>query len=89
MNNETLRTIELADRIVSVADDALRGVQQFVTGWPPEFSAIMWEAVSELAAKRAKTARSLVTTQVMQPDLPTTPNAELPEPLDETSTKLD
>ncbi len=50
----------LANKITSKAEDALSGLdrEMAIMKWPAEFRAIMWEAVVELAARRAAGARS-------------------------------
>lgn len=48
--------IELAKKITAKAEAALHPLvrEMTVMNWPPEFRAIMWETVAELAAKHAK-----------------------------------
>ena len=50
----------LAGKIADKAQGALAGLDREMTlmSWPPEFRAIMWEAVANMAARRAAEARS-------------------------------
>lgn len=51
----------LANKIVGRAEGALAGLERemAIMKWPPEFRAIAWSAVAEIAFKRAELARSL------------------------------
>lgn len=63
MNTHIEGSIDLASKISGKAEAALSGLEaeMNVMGWAPESRAIMWEAVSDLAAIRAKSARSQTT----------------------------
>jgi hypothetical protein len=45
----------LADKVVQKAEDALSGLslEMNLMKWPPEFRAIMWQAVADIASRRA------------------------------------
>lgn len=48
---------EVADRIIALAADGLRGLEMTISAWPNEFRAIIWEAVAKIATDRADEAR--------------------------------
>lgn len=50
----------LAGKIATKAEDALGSLERemAIMKWPPEFRAIMWDAVAETAARRAQAERS-------------------------------
>lgn len=52
-------SISVADRVVSLAEDGLRGIDRTIAAWPAEFRAIVWEAVFEIATRRASADRIL------------------------------
>lgn len=60
MSDHLLKAVSTADRVVALANDGLRGIDLTIAAWPPEFRAIIWEAVSEMATSRAATARGRV-----------------------------
>jgi len=47
----------VADKVVSLAEDGLRGIDRTIGAWPAEFRAIIWEAVVEIASRRASSDR--------------------------------
>lgn len=51
------RSIDLAGKIVSIAEQGLRAFECSIDHYPPEFKAIMWDAVAEIASRRAEAAR--------------------------------
>lgn len=51
------KAIDIADRVVSLVEDGLHSLDVIVRGWPPEFRAIVWDAVANVASRRAETAR--------------------------------
>lgn len=50
--------VSVADKVVSLAQDALRSVDLTITRWPPEFRAIIWDAIADIASRRAAAARA-------------------------------
>lgn len=57
MTNHALKAISAADKIVSLAEDSLRGIDLTIAAWPAEFRAIIWDAVADIASRRARVAR--------------------------------
>lgn len=51
------RSIDLAGKIVSLAEQGLSAFEASIDHYPPEFKAIMWDAVCEIASRRAEAAR--------------------------------
>ena len=49
--------VSVADKVVSLAQDGLRGIERTVAAWPAEFRAIIWDAVADIASRRAAAAR--------------------------------
>lgn len=52
------RLAALADKVTSLAEDAVRDLELVIFAWPGEFRAIVWGAVAEIASRRASEARS-------------------------------
>jgi hypothetical protein len=63
MTNHATKAIATADRVVSLAEDGLRDLERTIAKWPAEFRAIIWLAVTDIAAKRLKAARDAMSTQ--------------------------
>lgn len=57
MSTHAERAINLADKIVSLAEDGMRGIERTISTWPAEFRAIIWEAVADIASRRAAEAK--------------------------------
>lgn len=57
MSAHMAKAVEVAARIQALVEDGLRGLDRTVIAWPAEFRAIVWEAVAEIASRRAETAR--------------------------------
>lgn len=57
MSDHALKAISIADKVVSLAEDGLRGIDRTIATWPAEFRAIIWEAVADIASRRAAGAR--------------------------------
>ena len=57
MSNDPEKVIALASKITTMAEGALSGLDRVICGWPAEFRAIMWEAVADIATRRAISAR--------------------------------
>jgi hypothetical protein len=55
-----LKVISVADKIVALSEDGLRGIDRTIASWPSEFQAIIWDAVADLASRRAAIARGRV-----------------------------
>ena len=51
------QSIALADKIVSSAEHGLSAFERSISHYPAEFKAIMWDAVVEIALRRAEAAR--------------------------------
>lgn len=47
------KAVSLADKVVTMAEDGLRPLALSIKHWPPEFSAIVWDAVADIATRRA------------------------------------
>lgn len=58
--SQALKAIAAADKILSMAEDALAGLELTIGQWPPDFRAIIWDAVAGVATKRAEACRRLV-----------------------------
>lgn len=58
MSSHAMKSIALADKIVSFAEDGTRTIDRAIAAWPDEFKAIIWDAVAEIAKQRAAQARS-------------------------------
>ena len=57
MSDQALKAISVADRIVSLAEGGLHSIDRIIVGWPAEFRAIIWDAVADIASRRAAAAR--------------------------------
>ena len=57
MSSHMEKSIALADKITTMAEDAMRGLDLSIRAWPGEFRAIIWEAVADIATRRAAAAR--------------------------------
>lgn len=53
----TEKELALAEKITSTAEAGLHNFDVTVNKWPAEFQAIMWEAIAEIASRRAQAAR--------------------------------
>ena len=51
------RALIMSTRIVMMAEDALKDLNQSIDNWPNYARAIVWDAVAELAKLRADKAR--------------------------------
>lgn len=58
--SDTLTAISVADKVVSLAQDGLRGIDRTIADWPAEFRAIIWDAVADIASRHAAEARGVV-----------------------------
>jgi hypothetical protein len=59
MTNPAHRAISIADQVLSLAQDGLRGIDGTIAALPPEFRAIIWDAVKDMAASKAAACRIL------------------------------
>ncbi|MBR0875014.1 hypothetical protein JQ633_31970 [Bradyrhizobium tropiciagri] len=57
MGDHMLKAMSIADRVVSLAEDSLSGLDRVIGAWPAEFRAIVWDAVADIATRRAAAAR--------------------------------
>lgn len=57
MAGDMMKSTALADKVVALVEDGLRGLDRTIITWPAEFRAIIWEAVADTAARRAIAAR--------------------------------
>lgn len=57
MSTHAQRSSALASKIVDFAENALSGLEREMVKWPADFSAIMWEAVADIASRRAEACR--------------------------------
>lgn len=53
MTSHMTKAIEVADRITTMAEGALAGLERQMAGWPAEYRAIVWGAVADIASRRA------------------------------------
>lgn len=51
------RSIDLAGKIVSIAEQGLQAFERSIDHYPAEFKVIMWDAVAKIASRRAEAAR--------------------------------
>jgi F420-0:gamma-glutamyl ligase len=58
--NDPTKVISIADKVVTMAEGALAGLDRVIVDWPAEFRAIMWEAVADIATRRAEAAHASV-----------------------------
>lgn len=59
LNNQGDKATALAEKITQKAVDALSSLEWEMTRWPPDFRAIMWGAVADIAFKRKVEAEAL------------------------------
>lgn len=52
------KTLAMADKIIAMAEDALRGLDRAISAWPGEFRAIVWGAVADIARRREDEAKN-------------------------------
>ena len=52
------KVLDTADKITGMAEDTLRGLDLVIKSWPGEFRAIVWDAVAEIARRRANEAKN-------------------------------
>lgn len=57
MTSHAQKAISTADKVVSLAEDGLRGIELAIAAWPVEYREIVWIAVADIAARRAIAAR--------------------------------
>lgn len=59
MTDQLKKSIALAAKISAKAEDALAKIDHEMTimDWPDEFRAVMWEAIADTAAIRARQSR--------------------------------
>ena len=60
MSSHLIKSIEIASKVTSMADDALRPLDLTIAAWPGEYRAIIWQAVADMALSRAMDARESV-----------------------------
>lgn len=58
MSAHMQKAIGIADKVVTMAEDALRGLDISIAHWPAEFRAIIWDAVADIASRRAEAAKA-------------------------------
>ena len=51
------KAISAADKIATMAENALAGLELSIKHWPGDFRAIVWDAVAAIATRRAEAAR--------------------------------
>lgn len=59
MSNHAQKAIATADKVVTLAEDGLRGLERTIASWPEEFQAIVWIAVADIAQRRAIATRQV------------------------------
>lgn len=60
MSDHAAKALSVADKVVDLVEDGLRGIGLTIGKWPPEFRAIVWDAVADIASRRAEAARAAV-----------------------------
>lgn len=58
MSTHLKKAISAADMVVALAEDGLRPIDRTIAAWPAEFQAIIWDAVADIASRRAEKARN-------------------------------
>jgi hypothetical protein len=58
MKNHALNAIAVADKVAALSETGLRGIELTIKTWPAEFRAIVWDAVADIASRRAALARN-------------------------------
>lgn len=58
MDSHIQKAVDVADKVVARADDALSSLDREMAPWPAEFRAIMWDAIAAIATSRANDARA-------------------------------
>jgi hypothetical protein len=58
MSNDVLKSISVAEKVVSFAMDGTRSLDRAMVAWPAEFRALIWDAVAAIATARAAEARA-------------------------------
>ena len=59
MNTHQDKAQALAEKITATAEAGLRNLELTLHKWPAEFQAIMWDAVVEIASRRAQVAHDV------------------------------
>jgi hypothetical protein len=54
------RAASIADKVVALVEDGLQGIDRTIINWPAEFRVIVWDAVADIAHRRAAAARGPV-----------------------------
>jgi hypothetical protein len=57
MSAHLKKVLDTADKITAMAEDAVRGLDLVISAWPGEFRAIIWDAVADIASRRAAASR--------------------------------
>ncbi len=57
MSDQTLKAIAAADKILSLVEDSLAGLELTIRKWPADFRVIIWKSVASVATKRAEAAK--------------------------------
>ncbi|MGY4222715.1 hypothetical protein ACVMIH_000076 [Bradyrhizobium sp. USDA 4503] len=57
MTSHAQKALSIADRVVTMAENGLGPLERTIKEWPAEFRAIIWDAVAEIAVRRAEAAR--------------------------------
>lgn len=57
MSDHALKTMATADKILSLVEDSLAGLEFTTRKWPADFRVIIWESVASVATKRAEAAK--------------------------------
>ncbi len=58
MSAHLKKVLDTADKITAMAEDALRGLDLVISKCSGEFRAIVWEAVADIASRRAAAAKN-------------------------------
>lgn len=58
MSTHLENSIDLAGKVISLVEDHLRSLTNTIDHWPGEYRAIVWDAVAEVAVRRAERARN-------------------------------
>lgn len=52
MSTHLEKAVDVATRVTTLAEDALRPLERTIAAWPVEFRSIVWGAVAEIASRR-------------------------------------
>lgn len=57
--SHALKAIGLADKVLTLVEDGLAGLDATTKHWPAEYRAIIWQAAADIASSRAAAASAV------------------------------